>query len=68
MNTRANTAGILHPEDALMHSATANDLCNRFRINAKNDPNLEQYTLLVRAAYAIAHVAHAHPIRESGEP
>ena len=68
MNTRANTAGTLHPDDVLMHSATANDLCNRFRINAKNDPNLEQYTLLVRAAYAIAHAAHAHQIRESGEP
>ena len=57
----------LVPDADLLQSAEASDMCERFRAVAKNDPNLEQYVALIRAAYAIAYVAHAPQVRESGE-
>ncbi len=58
----------LIPDESLMYSVTANDLCVRFRDIAQNDPHIEQYLQLIRAAYAIAFMAHSHQKRASGEP
>ncbi|MEY3990185.1 MAG: hypothetical protein RI985_1266 [Chloroflexota bacterium] len=58
----------LHPDESLMYSVTANDLCVRFRDIAQNDPHIDHYIHLIRAAYAIAFMAHANQKRASGEP
>jgi guanosine-3',5'-bis(diphosphate) 3'-pyrophosphohydrolase len=57
----------LVPDADLMQSAEASELCERFQLIAKNDPNLANYVHLLRAAYAIAYTAHIHQVRESGE-
>lgn len=65
---RLSTIERLVPDEALMQSQAANDLCNRFRAVAKNDPQVETYGQLIRAAYAIAYRSHDQQIRASGEP
>jgi GTP pyrophosphokinase len=58
----------LVPDEKLMQAPAANDLCNRFRTVAKNDPQVETYGQLIRAAYAIAYQSHGDQTRDSGEP
>lgn len=69
-DTRRTTATIVRlvPDEKQMHASAANDLCNRFRTVAKNDPQVESYGQLIRAAYAIAYQSHGEQTRDSGEP
>ena len=65
---RTATLDRLVPDEKLMHAPAANDLCNRFQTVAKNDPQVETYGQLIRAAYAIAYQSHGDQTRDSGEP